>query len=317
MISELLGIRYPILQGGMALVSEAELAAAVSDGGGAGIIGSCLQSGEWLRQEIRKARSLTDRPFGVNVMLMADNIGEIVSVIAEEKPAFATFGAGNPIPHFAPLQAAGVKCIPIVANVKQAQKVAAAGADAVVAEGMESGGHIGSLTTMALMSQVIPNVDIPVVIAGGIADGRGLAAALTMGAAGVQIGTAFLVAKECRIHENVKKRLVAATDSDTTVIGSTVKGEAMRGITCPASEAYLAAERSGASEEKLRAMAWGIDYAAAFARGDLEAGMILCGQSLRLLKEILPAEEIINNIMSEARYALNRGRDIKLFNENC
>ena len=210
-ITEVLGIKYPIIQGGMAWISDAKLAAAVSNAGGAGIISCGGRTTEYVREEIRKAKQLTDKPFGVNVMLMAPNKDEIVDVICEEKPAFVTLGAGNPVPYFAKLKEAGIKVIPVIPNVKLAKRVAAAGADAMVAEGMEAGGHIGVLTTMALMTQVIPEIkDIPVVMAGGFGDGRGLAAAMLMGAGGVQMGTRFLVAEECSVHENMKQKLIEA-----------------------------------------------------------------------------------------------------------
>lgn len=305
MLKAILKIDYPIMQGGMALVSDAKLAAAVSNGGGAGIIASFAMKPEELRAEIKKAKSLTKKPFGVNVMLMSTDIEGIVDVCCEEKIAFATFGAGNPIPYFERMQSAGIKCLPVIANVKQAKKVADAGADAIIAEGMESGGHIGTLTTMALMTQVIPAVDIPVVVAGGIGDGRGIAAALVMGAAGVQMGTAFLVAEECRIHENAKKRIIEAVETDSVVIGSTVKGEAMRGLVCPVAESYLAAEKSGKSESELKKIALSIDYDAAFLRGELEKGMLLCGQSLRSVEKIAPAKEIIARLMKETELALS------------
>ena len=229
-ITEVLGIKYPIIQGGMAWISDAKLAAAVSNAGGAGIISCGGRTTEYVREEIRKAKQLTDKPFGVNVMLMAPNKDEIVDVICEEKPAFVTLGAGNPVPYFAKLKEAGIKVIPVIPNVKLAKRVAAAGADAMVAEGMEAGGHIGVLTTMALMTQVIPEIkDIPVVMAGGFGDGRGLAAAMLMGAGGVQMGTRFLVAEECSVHENMKQKLIEAVDTDTIVTGLTLGG-AVRGI---------------------------------------------------------------------------------------
>ena len=195
-LKKLLGIEVPILQGGMAWISEANLASAVSNAGGAGIISTGGRTTEYTRDEIRRCRTLTDRPFGVNVMLMAPNKDEIVDVICEEKPAFVTLGAGNPVPYFEKLHAAGVKVIPVVPSVKLAKRVEEKGADAIVVEGMEAGGHIGVLSTMPLMEQVIPEVNLPVVMAGGFGDGRGLAAALLMGAAGIQMGTRFLVAED-------------------------------------------------------------------------------------------------------------------------
>ena len=203
-LTELLGIQYPILQGAMAWISDAGLAAAVSNAGGAGIISTGGRKTAYTQAEIRRCRTLTQKPFGVNVMLMAPNKDEIVDVICTEKPAFVTLGAGNPVPYFEKLHAAGIKVIPVVPNVKLAKRVEEKGADAIVVEGMEAGGHIGSIATMPLMTQVIPAVSLPVVMAGGFADGRGLAAALVMGASGVQMGTRFLVAEECPVHQNMK-----------------------------------------------------------------------------------------------------------------
>ena len=197
-LTELLGIRYPIIQGGMAWISDAGLAAAVSNAGGAGIISTGGRTTEYTESEIRRCRTLTDKPFGVNVMLMAPNREEIVDVICREKPAFVTLGAGNPVPYFDRLHEAGIRVIPVVPNLRLAKRVEAKGADAIVVEGMEAGGHIGTLCTLPLMTQVIPEIHIPVIMAGGFADGRGLAAALLMGAAGIQMGTRFLWPKNAR-----------------------------------------------------------------------------------------------------------------------
>ena len=272
-ITEVLGIKYPIIQGGMAWISDAKLAAAVSNAGGAGIISCGGRTTEYVREEIRKAKQLTDKPFGVNVMLMAPNKDEIVDVICEEKPAFVTLGAGNPVPYFAKLKEAGIKVIPVIPNVKLAKRVAAAGADAMVAEGMEAGGHIGVLTTMALMTQVIPEIkDIPVVMAGGFGDGRGLAAAMLMGAGGVQMGTRFLVAEECSVHENMKQKLIEAVDTDTIVTGLTLGG-AVRGIKNKFSTEFVQKENEGkTSKEELIRMATGTNKLAA-VEGDVVNGM--------------------------------------------
>ena len=282
-ITEVLGIKYPIIQGGMAWISDAKLAAAVSNAGGAGIISCGGRTTEYVREEIRKAKQLTDKPFGVNVMLMAPNKDEIVDVICEEKPAFVTLGAGNPVPYFAKLKEAGIKVIPVIPNVKLAKRVAAAGADAMVAEGMEAGGHIGVLTTMALMTQVIPEIkDIPVVMAGGFGDGRGLAAAMLMGAGGVQMGTRFLVAEECSVHENMKQKLIEAIDTDTIVTGLTLGG-AVRGIKNKFSTEFVQKENEGkTSKEELIRMATGTNKLAA-VEGDVVNGMMQAGQSLTVL----------------------------------
>ncbi len=294
-ITEVLGIKYPIIQGAMAWIADAELAAAVSNAGGAGIIAAGGRSTEWVEQEIRKARELTDQPFGVNV-------------ICREKPAFVTLGAGNPVPFLEKFKSAGVKTIPVVPNVKLAKRIEAAGADAIVVEGMEAGGHIGVLTTMALMTQVIPAVKIPVVMAGGIADGRGMAAALLMGAAGVQMGTRFLVAEECHVHPKMKEKLIEAVDTDTIVTGVSIGG-AVRGIKNKFSEDFVALEFSGkVTKEELIERATGTNKLAA-VDGDVENGMMQAGQSLLPLKKIEPVKTIIEELVKEAREALlNAGK---------
>ena len=311
-ITEVLGIKYPIIQGGMAWISDAKLAAAVSNAGGAGIISCGGRTTEYVREEIRKAKQLTDKPFGVNVMLMAPNKDEIVDVICEEKPAFVTLGAGNPVPYFAKLKEAGIKVIPVIPNVKLAKRVAAAGADAMVAEGMEAGGHIGVLTTMALMTQVIPEIkDIPVVMAGGFGDGRGLAAAMLMGAGGVQMGTRFLVAEECSVHENMKQKLIEAVDTDTIVTGLTLGG-AVRGIKNKFSTEFVQKENEGkTSKEELIRMATGTNKLAA-VEGDVVNGMMQAGQSLTVLQKVEPVATIIEDIMKQARQTLSAAATIKL-----
>lgn len=310
-LTKLLNIKYPIIQGGMAWISDAMLAAAVSNAGGAGIVSSGGRSAEYTRDEIRKAKTLTDKPFGVNVMLMAPNKDEIVDVICEEKPAFVTLGAGNPVPYFEKLHNAGIKAIPVVPNVKLAKRVEDKGADAMVVEGMEAGGHIGVLTTMALMTQVIPEVKIPVIMAGGFADGRGLAAAITMGAAGVQMGTRFLVAEECPVHVNMKQKLIEAVDTDTIVTGLTIGG-AVRGIKNKFAEEFVALEFSGkATKQELLDKATGTNKLAA-VDGDTENGMMQAGQSLTPLKKIEPVKTIIENIIKEARETLEKTKDVSI-----
>lgn len=303
-LTQLLGIQYPILQGGMAWVSEARLAAAVSEAGGAGIIASGGRTAEWLEEQIAVAKRLTDKPFGVNVQLMAANKDELVDVVCREKVAFVTLGAGNPVPFFERLRSAGVKKLPVVPNVKLAKRVEAAGADAIVIEGMEAGGHIGVLTTMALMTQVIPEVSLPVVVAGGFADGRGLAAALVMGAAGVQIGTRFMLAEECAVHPNFKQCLIAAVDTDSVVTGLTI-GHAVRGVRNKFTDMFISMEQKRHPKEELEKLAIGTNRRAA-VEGDVDQGMVQAGQSLLALKKIQPAAEIIAEIMAEARQALDR-----------
>lgn len=308
-LKELLGLDVPILQGGMAWISEANLASAVSNAGGAGIISTGGRTTEYTRNEIRRCRSLTDRPFGVNIMLMAPNKEEIVDVICEEKPAFVTLGAGNPVPYFEKLHAAGVKVIPVVPSVKLAKRVEEKGADAIVVEGMEAGGHIGVLSTMPLMEQVIPAVELPVIMAGGFGDGRGLAAALLMGAAGVQMGTRFLIAEECVVHPNMKEKLLAAVDTDTIVTGITIGG-AVRGIKNKFSEDFVALEYSGkATKQELLDRATGTNKLAA-VDGDVVNGMIQAGETLTLLRKVEPVKAIIDGIVREARETLARAQSI-------
>ena len=310
-LTELLGIQYPILQGAMAWISDAGLAAAVSNVGGAGIISTGGRTTEYTQAEIRRCRTLTQKPFGVNVMLMAPNKDEIVDVICTEKPAFVTLGAGNPVPYFEKLHAAGIKVIPVVPNVKLAKRVEEKGADAIVVEGMEAGGHIGSIATMPLMTQVIPAVSLPVVMAGGFADGRGLAAALVMGASGVQMGTRFLVAEECPVHQNMKEKLLKAIDTDSIVTGLTIGG-AVRGLKNKFSENFVKMEYEGkTSKEELLKLATGTNKLAA-VDGDTENGMMQAGQSLLPLDRIEPVETIINRIIIEAQDALDRANTISI-----
>lgn len=309
-ITELLHIQYPILQGGMAWISEAKLAAAVSNAGGAGIIAAGGRTAEYVRKQIQLAKTLTKQPFGVNVQLMAPNKEEIIAAICEQKPAFVTLGAGNPVPFLNRFKEAGIKTIPVVPNVKLAKRVEAAGADAIVVEGMEAGGHIGVLTTMPLMTQVIPEVEIPVIVAGGFADGRGLAAALLMGAAGIQMGTRFLLAEECTVHQNVKEKLIQSVDTDTIVTGQTI-GHSVRGVKNKFSLHFIEMEKSGVPEEELIRAATGTNKLAAID-GDVENGMVQAGQSLLPLKQIDSAEKIITSIVLEAREVLKKAQEIVL-----
>ena len=289
-LTELLGIKYPVIQGGMAWTSDAVLAAAVSNAGGAGIIGSGGRTVEWTRDEVRKAKSLTDKPFGVNVMLMAPNIAEIIAMLCEEKVAFVTLGAGNPVPHIPAFHAAGIKVIPVVPNVKLAKRIEAAGADAMVIEGMEAGGHIGKQTTMALMENVLPQIkSVPVLVAGGISDGRALAAALLMGAAGVQMGSRFLLTEECPANPAAKEAIVKATDTD----------------------AYTAREIAGAPKEELMAMGTGTNRRG-LVEGDVTNGTVMCGQSLNVLNDILPCKDVMERIIAEAKEAIANVQKIEL-----
>ncbi len=304
-LTELLGIKYPVIQGGMAWTSDANLAAAVSNAGGAGIIGSGGRTVEWTRDEVRKAKGLTDKPFGVNVMLMAPNIAEIIEMLCEEKVAFVTLGAGNPVPHIATFHAAGIKVIPVVPSVKLAKRIEAAGADAMVVEGMEAGGHIGKQTTMALMENVLPAVQsIPVLVAGGISDGRALAAALLMGAEGVQMGSRFLLTTECPAHPAAKEAIVKATDTDSVATGYS-RNLGVRCLANAFTDAYTAKEIAGAPKEELMQMGTGTNRKG-ILEGDTVNGTVMCGQSLNVLNDVLPCKDVMERIIAEARAAIAR-----------
>lgn len=310
-LTKLLGIKYPILQGGMAWTSDAVLAAAVSNAGGAGIIGSGGRTVEWTRDEIRKAKQLTDKPFGVNVMLMAPNIAEIIDMLCEEKVAFVTLGAGNPVPFIKKFQEAGIKVIPVVPNVKLAMRIKAAGADALVVEGMEAGGHIGKQTTMALMENVLPNIkNIPVLVAGGISDGRALAAALLMGAEGVQMGSRFLLTTECPAHPAAKAAIIKATDTDSVATGYS-RNLGVRCLANAFTDAYTAKEIAGAPNEELMAMGTGTNRLG-ILEGDTEKGTVMVGQSLNVLNDVLPCKEVMERIIAEAKAAIERVKNIEL-----
>ncbi|MDR5659360.1 nitronate monooxygenase [Serpentinicella sp. ANB-PHB4] len=307
-LTKLLKIKYPILQGAMAWVSESQLASAVSNAGGAGIIAAGGREAKWLREEIRKTKNLTDKPFGVNIVIMAENKEETLDVVCEEKVSFVTLGAGNPIPLFPKLKEAGIKIFPVVPSLKLAKRVEEQGADGVIVEGMEAGGHIGNLTTMALMTNVIPELNIPVIVAGGIADGRGIAAALTMGAAGVQIGSRFLLASECQLHENIKNKIINAQDVDSVITGYTT-GHGVRGLKNQFTEKYLELEFSGAPSEKLDELAIGTNKKAV-VDGDTENGFVIVGQSLNPLTKIQSSSEIVKEIMMETKNTLENASKI-------
>lgn len=297
-LTELLGIKYPIIQGPMAWITEAKLAAAVGEAGGVGIIGSGGRQADWLRNEIKAVRNATDKIFGVNIVLMDKNKDDLLKVTIEEKVPVVTLGAGNPVPYIRMLKEAGIKVICIVPNLKLAKRVEDNDADAIVIEGMEAGGHIGTLTTMALMTQIIPEMKIPVIAAGGFADGRGMASALLMGAAGIQVGTAFLLAEECQVHGNFKEKLLQAQDTDT-VVTAYGRSHATRGLKNAFTEEYLRLERQGSAEEELDRLAAGSNFKAA-VKGDVENGSVQAGQCLSILKEIRPAKAIIDDFIQVA-----------------
>ena len=304
-ITELLGIEYPIIQGGMAWVAEYNLAAAVSNAGGFGIIGATSAPPEIVREQIRKCKELTDKPFGVNVMLMNPNAEEVAKIVIEEGVKAVTTGAGNPAKFIPMWKEAGVKVIPVVASVAMAVMMERAGADAIVAEGMESGGHIGQTTTMALLPQVVDAVNIPVIGAGGIADGRGFAAAIMLGAEAVQMGTAFLVAKENIVHENYRNKVIAAKDIDSVVTGTST-GHPVRGLRNHMTKEYLRLEKEGATIEELEQITLGA-LRRAVIEGDAKDGTVMAGQIAGLIKKEATCKEIITSIYNEGVELLNRG----------
>ncbi len=298
-VCEMLGIEYPIFQGGMAWIADAELAAAVSNAGGLGIIAAMNSNGEQLREQIIKARSLTDKPFGVNLMLMSPFIDEAVEVVCREQVKVVTTGAGNPAKYMEKLKAAGVKVICVVASVALAVMVERMGASAVIAEGCESGGHVGETTTMALVPQVADAVSIPVIAAGGIADGRGMAAAFMLGAVAVQMGTRFLTAKECNVHDNYKDKVLKAKDRDTIVTGKRL-GHPVRALKNRMTRNFAAKElEPSTTDEELEKMGAGALRRAA-VEGDVKTGSCMCGQIAGLVNSTGTCREIVTGICSEA-----------------
>ena len=302
-VCDRIGIEYPIFQGGMAWVSEHILAAAVSNAGGLGIISAMNAPGEYLRKEIRACREMTDRPFGVNVMLMSPHAPEVAKVILEEKVPVVTTGAGLPGVYMKEWVPAGIKVVPVVPSVAIAKRVAREGATAVIAEGCESGGHVGELTTMALVPQVVDAVDVPVLAAGGIADGRGIAAAFMLGARGVQVGTRFLCANECQVHPNYKKKILAARDIDTVVTGKRL-GHPVRCLKNPFARAFGQMEYdSSLTNEEIEKFGAGSLRKAA-VEGDMENGSIMAGKIAALVKEEQPAARIIREMFAQAEQLL-------------
>lgn len=307
-ITEILGTEYPIVQGGMAWVADYHLAAAVSNAGGLGLIGAGGAPAEWVREQIREAKKLTDKPFGVNIMLMNPEADKIAEVVVLEGVAVVTTGAGNPAKYMDSWKAAGIKVVPVVASVAMAKMMERCGADAIVAEGTEAGGHIGETTTMALIPQVCDAVSIPVIAAGGIADGRGVAAALMLGAEGVQMGTRFVAAEETNIHENYKAKVVKAKDIDTKVTGRST-GHPVRILRNKMSQEYLKLEAAGADLMELEKFTLG-GLRKAVVDGDIVNGSVMAGQIAGLVKEVSPCEEIVKSIMNEAKDALNKASSL-------
>ncbi len=303
-ITELLGIEYPIIQGGMAWVAEHHLAAAVSGAGGFGILGAANAPAETVREEIRKVRELTDKPFGVNIMLLSPYAEEVARMVAEEKVRAVTTGAGSPEKYLKLWQDAGIKVIPVVASVALARRMERCHVDAVVAEGMESGGHIGSQTTMTLVPQVADAVEIPVIAAGGIADGRGFAAARMLGAEGVQMGTVFVTAKESIVHVNYKQRILKAKDIDSEVTGMST-GHPIRSLRNKMTREYLRLEKEGASFEELEQLAAGA-LRKAVVDGDVMYGTVMAGQIAGMISEEKTCREIIDSIMQQAEDVMKK-----------
>lgn len=306
-ICKIFGIKYPIFQGGMAWVSESSLASAVSNAGGLGII-SCINAGsEAVREEIRKCKKLTDKPFGVNVMLMSPNVEEIAKIVIEEKVSVVTTGAGLPSKYMPAWLEAGIKVVPVVAAVAIAQRVERMGATAVIAEGGESGGHIGELNTMALVPQVVDAISIPVIAAGGIADGRGVAAAFMLGAEGVQCGTRFLSANECVIHDNYKQMVLKAHDSDTIVTGKTL-GHPVRALKSSFTRTFSKMENDPQiTPEQIMEYGTGSLRKAAL-QGDLESGSFMAGQSAGLVHKLQSSQSIIEEMISQAEVLFEKSR---------
>lgn len=297
-ICEILNIKYPIIQGGMAWVADSNLAAAVSNAGGFGIIGTGSATADIVKKEIENCRKLTDKPFGVNVMLMSPNADEVIDLIIEEKPAGITTGAGNPAKYMDRLKEAGIKVIPVVPTVALAQRMEKLGADAVIAEGTEAGGHIGELTTMVLVPQVAEALNIPVIAAGGVADGRGIAASFALGAEGVQIGTRFICSEECNIHQNYKDAVLKAKDRDAVVTGRPT-GHPVRTLKNKLAKKFLKMEKEGASPEELEKLGAGA-LRLAVVEGDKDGGSFMAGQSAAMVREIKPCKEIVEEISKQA-----------------
>lgn len=301
-INEMLGIKYPVFQGGMAWIADGKLAAAVSEGGGLGIIAAGNAPGDYVREQIRIARKLTDKPIGVNIMLLSPSADEVAEVVIDEKVEVVTTGAGNPSKYIKKWIDAGIKVIPVVASVAMAKLMTRLGASALIAEGGESGGHVGELTTMVLVPQVCDATSLPVIAAGGIADGRGVAAAFMLGAQGVQMGTRFLSAAECSIHPSYKEKILKATDLCTMVTGKRL-GHPVRSLRTQFARDYSKAEYGGMPDDELEALATG-SLRRAVQDGDNDKGCFLSGQIASMVKKEQPAAEIIKEVMEGAEPVL-------------
>lgn len=304
MLNKLLNIKYPIIQGAMANIATAQFASCVSNCAGLGIIATGSLNGEQTRAQIQECKQLTDKPFGVNIMLMNPYASEIVDVIVEEGVAVVTTGAGNPGPYMEKLKSAGIKVFPVVPSVGLAKRMERAGADALIVEGGESGGHVGEMTTMALLPQVVDAVNIPVIAAGGIGDGRGMVAALALGACGVQVGTCLLVADECPIHDNYKDAVIKAKDTDTVVTGKSVNTP-VRILKNQMARQYLKLEGHFESREELEKLTLG-GLRKAVQDGDMKTGSVMMGQIAGMIKEKKPMQQILDDMMSSAQVAYQK-----------
>lgn len=294
---EMAGIKYPIIQGGMAWIADSSLAAAVSNAGGLGIIAAANAPVDYIRDEIRKAKALTDKPFGVNIMLLSDNADEVAKLVCEEGVKVVTTGAGNPGKYISMWKEYGIKVIPVVASVALAKRMERSGVDAVIAEGCESGGHVGELTTMVLVPQVVDAVSIPVIAAGGVGDGRGIAAAFMLGAVGVQVGTRFLVSNECTVHENYKEKVLKAKDIDTVVTGRTT-GHPVRVLRNKLTRKFQLLEKDGAAGEAFETLGRGALPKAA-KEGDVDLGSVMAGQIAGLVNKKQSCKEIIEEMFQQ------------------
>ena len=302
-LENLVGIKYPIFQGGMAWIAESTLASAVSNAGGLGLIAGGSAPIDYLREQIRKTKELTDKPFGVNIMLMSDNAADLAQLVIDEKVPVVTTGAGNPSKYIPAWKENGIKVIPVIPSVAIAKRMERAGADAVVAEGTESGGHIGEITTMCLVPQVADAVSIPVIAAGGIADGRGIAASFMLGAEGVQAGTVFLASEECKIHENYKNLVLKAKDTDSIVTGR-FTGHPCRGVKTKFAKELLSHEKNGGTPEEFELKTLG-SLKKAVIDGNIDEGSFLCGAIAGIVNEIRPCRQIIEDMFSQAEKLLD------------
>jgi len=301
-LTEMLGISHPILQGGMAWVATWELVSAVSEAGGLGILGAGNAPVDWVREQITQIKQHTDKPFGVNIPLFSPVADQVIDLCIQERVPVVTTGAGNPTPYIAPLKEAGICVIPVVASSALARRLERAGADAVIAEGLESGGHIGSVSTMALVPQIVDSVSIPVIAAGGLADGRGLVAALALGAVGVQMGTRFICTKECIAHQNYKRAILRANERSTMVTGLSL-GHPVRCLRNPMTRAFESLEKQGVSEQEIIEFGTGRLRLAAM-EGDVTNGSLMAGQIAGLVQDILPARQVIERIIQQAEALL-------------